>query len=58
MKTEYWTTFGGTGAYERICSRHRTPEAAVSAASKCEKSGGVYHRVYKVERVKRRKVKS
>jgi hypothetical protein len=58
MKVEYWTTYGGSdAAYERICSKCRTLDAALSDASTCEKIGGTRHRIYKVEQVKRPKKK-
>lgn len=54
MKTEYWTVWGGA---DHVCSKHRTSQQAEKAAQRCEADGGAPHRVYKVQQVKRRKVK-
>jgi DNA-binding XRE family transcriptional regulator len=50
---EYWTVFYYGGALT-LCSRHRTPEAADRAATRCEKSGGTSHILLYVEELEGR----
>lgn len=49
----YWTTYGGSGIYQIICSRHKQLNAALRAALECELEGGFKHRVYWVVEVRR-----
>lgn len=49
---EYWTVFY-YGSSLTLCSRHRTPEAADRAATKCERRGGSLHKLLYVEELDR-----
>jgi hypothetical protein len=51
-KVEYWTMFK-YGDSRRICSKHRTAQAAHKAATKCERSGGSEHQLLEVTELTR-----
>lgn len=50
-RVAYWTVFTYGGG-ETICTKHKTLGAAIEASRECEKSGGVKHRILRVERVR------
>jgi hypothetical protein len=54
---EYWTMhWWGYGTYQR-CSRHKTYQAALSAAKKCERVGGSPHDIWACQRIPRADLK-
>ena len=50
---EYWSMHW-YGTYQR-CSAHKSAEAAIKAAKKCERAGGSYHDIWECRRIKRKK---
>lgn len=46
-KPEFWTIWDPAGIFQ-VCSKHRTFEAALSAARQCERRGGAPHDIYEV----------
>ena len=53
LRGEAWTIYG-YGDTLALCSRHRTTSAAIKAARRCEKRGGLPHQVVRVTPVQRK----
>lgn len=49
-KNKYWTMIG-----DQICSEHLTLPAALKAAKRCEARGGIWHQIFKVREIKRKR---